>query len=155
MKTIFLKVILSVVILLKKLQRIFINFHEWIFKRKELQQSKTMASLLEQEADLMASTIKIKSEQIEKGEAILNMLYSGDAVRLTHNEKGMILDAIEYVPFKEGIELPETKAQVRITWRELREKIKLHLKADPVVEKMDITPEAEPEAKEDDDTKLA
>ena len=89
----------------------------------------------------MESIIKSKGEQIEKGEHILNMLYSGDAVRLTHNEKGMILDALVHLSFREYIELPGTKAHIRITYRGLREKIKLHLKEEP--------------AKEDDDTKLA
>lgn len=127
MKTLFLKGILFLVILLKKLQRIFINFHEWIFKRKELLKYKTCAGLLEGEVETLGE--------------IKRLLTSGESVNLTWNEKGMILNAIEYVPFKEGIELPETKAQTRITWRELREKIKLHMKEDMV--------------KEDDETKGA
>ena len=57
------------------------------------------------------------------------MLYSGDAVRLTHPETGMILNALKADQFKEKIELPATKAHVRIIYRELKEKLGLHYKA--------------------------
>ena len=130
----------------KKIKRFPGYLWEKIFQRKELNRLAVSEHLLKKE-------VEEKAEHIEKGEDILKLLYSGDAIRLTHNEKGMILDAIEYVPFRETIELPETKAHVRITWRNLREKIKLHLKENPVVDEIREAPETEPEVKEDDETK--
>lgn len=132
--------------MIKKIKRIFINFHEWIFKRKELLKFKTQANLLEKEVDG-------KTKEIEAGNEVLEMLYAGVAVRLTHQEKRMIIDAIEYVPFREAIELPETKAYIRITWRGLREKIRRHLKWDPSPAEIGEAPKRELEAKEGDETK--
>ena len=124
-----------------KIKRILGDVWEKIFQRRELNRLAVSEHLLKKE--------------VEAGEKVLKMLYSGDAVRLTHNEKGMILNAIEHIPFREFIELPDTKAHIRITWRELREKIKLHLKEDPVVDEIREAPEKEPEVKEDDETKGA
>lgn len=97
------------------------NLIEKIFKRKELEKYKNSASILEKEVEEKASIIAKQDLQ-------LIVLKSGQNINLTHNEKGMILNAIEHIPFREFIELPETKAILRITWRNLQEKIKLHLK---------------------------
>ena len=88
---------------------------EKIFRRKELQASKLDVSFLKDRVKLLTT---------------------GDSVDLDQHERRMILSAIEYVPFREAVELPETRAFTRNVWRGLREKIQLSIK------------------KEDDDTTL-
>ncbi len=92
----------------------FRDFFEKIFRRKELAKYKTSAALLEKEVD-------------EKTEEI-RLLTTGESVNLDQHERNMILSAIEYVPFREAVELPETKAMVRKIYRGLREKIQLCIK---------------------------
>lgn len=101
---------------------------EKIFRRKELLKYKTSAGLLEKERDILEGTNKF--------------LTTGGSVSLTREEKGMLINALEHDPFKAIIELPATKAQTRITWRDLRKKLKLHF-----INKVDD------EIKEDDETK--
>ena len=120
--------------MIKKTKRFLGDLWEKIFKRKELQKFKTQADLLEKEVEEKESIIEGQASQ-------LRLLKSGDAVSLTHHEVGMIINAIEHKPFRDIIELPVTKAQTRIIWRDLRRKLKLHLKEEPV--------------KEDDETKEA
>lgn len=114
---------------------------EKIFRRKELAKYKSSAEILEKEVE-------------EKAEEI-GILTSGESIRLTQHEKRMVLLAIEEKPFRVQIELPITKAHIRVIYRELREKIKLHLKEDPVVDEIREAPEKEPEVKEDEETKEA
>ena len=80
---------------------------EKIFRRKEL-------------ADL--------KEDVQEKAAQIKRLTTGDSMHLDQHERRMILSAIEYVPFREAVELPETKAHVRAIWRELREKIKVSIR---------------------------
>ena len=110
---------------------------EKIFRRRELRATKLEASFLAGEVKLLTT---------------------GDSVRLDEHERNMILSAIEYVPFREAVELPQTKAWVRKVWRRLREKIQLSIKKDRIPDRMDITPdrpERPPEVEEDDETKEA
>lgn len=135
MKTLFLRGILLIVTLLKKLQGIFVNFHEWIFKRKELQKFKTQANLLEGEVEILDQS---RQELTQK----VFLLINGQAVNLTQPEREMIKKAIEYKDFKEWIETPVTLAHYRMTWRSLKEKITIS-----IIEEVDLA------EKEDDETK--
>lgn len=121
--------------MIKKIKRIFINFHEWIFKRKELLKFKTQANLLEGEVEILEQARKELTEKVM-------LLTNGQAVNLTQPERGMILAAIKSPPFKNWIELPQTKAHVRATWRSLKEKITIS-----IVEEVDLAEQ------EDDETK--
>lgn len=67
-------------------------------------------------------------KEVKEKTAKIDRLLSGDIIYLDQHEKRMILAAIELPPFKARVELPATKAQVRIIWRGLREKIKLNIK---------------------------
>lgn len=86
---------------------------EKTFRRKELQASKLNASFLKDRVKLLTT---------------------GDSVDLDQYERRMILSAIEYVPFREAIELPETRAFTRKVWRGLREKIQLSIKKEDKIE---------------------
>lgn len=97
-------------------KNMFENLWEKIFRRKELQKYRTSADLLEQERGILEETNRL--------------LMSGYVIHLNQQETMMIQWAIEHGPFRKMIEEPKTKAIVRRTWRDLREKIKLHLKAD-------------------------
>jgi len=105
----------------KKIKRFIGDLIEKIFKRKELLKFKTQADLLEKEVEEKVNIIKGQAEIISK-------ITTGKYVHLTQYEKRMILTAIENPAFKDWLETPATKAQDRITWRDLREKMKLHLK---------------------------
>lgn len=117
------------------LKRLIGDLIEKIFKRKELQKFKTQASLLEKEVEEQEDELKDRSE-------VICLLTSGMTMNLTQPERYMIRDAIKYVPFKEAIELPATKAHIRMTWRSLEEKITRSLRKEVNIE-----------AKEDDETK--
>lgn len=106
----------------------FRDLWEKIFRRKELQLYKTDIDLLEKERDILEETNRL--------------LTSGHTIHLNQQETMMVEWAIEHGDFRKMIEEPKTKAIVRRTWRNLREKVKLHLKKD-----------REPE-KDDDDTTL-
>jgi len=67
-------------------------------------------------------------KEVETKNGLIKLLTSGYTIHLTQYETQMILWAIEFKPLRELIELPKTKAAVRIIWRDLREKIKQHLK---------------------------
>jgi hypothetical protein len=69
----------------------------------------------------------LKKEVKEKA-AKIDLLLSGDLMYLDQHEKRMILAAIELPPFRARVELPATKAHVRIVWRDLREKLKMYIK---------------------------
>ena len=122
--------------MLKKIKGFPGYLWEKIFKRKALRESRLDVSFLKDRVKLLAE---------------------GEDVALDQHERNMILSAIEYVPFREAVELPETKAWVRKVYRRLREKIQLSIKADRVPDRMDIPkePSFEPEVKEDDETKEA
>lgn len=119
----------------------FTGLIEKIFRRKALLKYKTSAGLLE--------------DDVDEKDRLIELLTSGYVVHLNHQETLMILLAIEYKNFREKVEAPLTKAIVRRTWRSLREKIKLHIKEDPVVDEIREAPESEPEVKEDDETREA
>lgn len=93
--------------MLKKIKRIIGDLIEKVFKRMELHNIKLEASFLKD---------RVKH------------LTSGESVNLDQHERRMILSAIEYVPFREAVELPETKAYIRTIWRRLRRKIQLSIK---------------------------
>jgi len=107
--------------MLKKTKKIIGDLWEKIFKRKELLKVKLEVSFLKEEVGKKESIIESQSSQ-------LKLLKSGDNVKLNQAERMMILNTIEYKPVREVIQLPATKAHVRITWRGLRKKIKLSLK---------------------------
>lgn len=85
----------------------FKDLIEKIFKRKEL-------------ADL--------KEDVQEKKAQIKRLITGDSMHLDQHERRMIKTAIEFPAFRARVELPETKAHVRIVWRDLREKIKMSIK---------------------------
>ena len=128
MKTLFSKGILELEILLRKIWEIPGILHEWVFRRKALGWCKATSKILEKEVE----------EKTEK----IRVLTSGHTIHLNQQETMMVEWAIEYKDFRKMIEEPKTKAIVRNTWRDLREKVKLHLKKD-----------REP-AKDDDETTL-
>lgn len=105
----------------------FKDLWEKIFRRKELAKYKTSAALLEKE--------------VEEKENKIKLLTTGNSVALDQRERRMILSAIEYVPFRKSIELPQTQAHVRNIWRRTREKIQLSIKKE------------DREPKENDETK--
>jgi hypothetical protein len=74
-----------------------------------------------QELEALAQEVGEKEEEIR-------LLTTGDSMKLDQHERRMILDAIEYIPFREAIELPETKAWIRIIWRDIRKKIQMSIK---------------------------
>lgn len=82
----------------------------------------------------------------------VNLLQEGDSIYLDQKERLMLLSALEYVPFREAVEIPETKHSVRQVYRRTREKLQILIRAYPIPDKMDIIPDP-PEAKEDDETK--
>lgn len=55
-------------------------------------------------------------------------LVTGDSVRLTMGERRMIVDAIESPPYKDRVELPQTRKHIRAVRNSLREKIKASLR---------------------------
>lgn len=110
--------------MLKKIKEFPGYLWEKIFRRKELRASQLNASFLKDRVKLLTS---------------------GDSVILDEHERNMILSAIEYVPFREAVELPETKAMVRKIYRKLREKIQLSIKKEDGLQP----------TKEDDETKEA
>lgn len=122
----------------KKIKRFLRDLWEKIFKRKELQKFKTQASLLEGEVEILDQS---RQELTQK----VLLLINGVAVNLTQPERQMIKDAIEYAPFREAIELPETKAHIRITWRSLREKITIS-----IMEEVDLAEQEDNETKAGD-----
>jgi hypothetical protein len=96
-----------------------------------------------------------EQEKIIKGQAeIIDLLTTGETMHLDQHERRMILRAIELPPFREMIDAPKTKHYVRVVFRKLREKLKVSIKADPVVDRMDI-PKEPVEVKEDDETRGA
>lgn len=78
----------------------------------------------------------------------INLLTEGDNIYMNQQERMMVLSALEYVPFKKAIELPETKYHVRGVYRRIREKIQILIRKEEREAR-----EAEPEAKDDDETK--
>jgi len=100
--------------IIRFLRVFFTGVIEKIFRRKELVKYKTSAALLEKE--------------VEEKEDLIKRLTTGNSVALDQPERRMILSAIEYVPFREAVELPETKAHIRNVWRRTREKIQLSIK---------------------------
>jgi len=102
--------------MIKKVKRFFGDLWEKIFKRMELHNIKLEASFLKDKVGELEKAEKEMSETI-------CLLTSGMTMNLTQPERHMIRDAMKYVPFKEAIELPETKAHIRMTWRSLEEKI--------------------------------
>lgn len=84
--------------------KIFKEFFEKIFKRKELRESKLDASFLRDRVKLLTS---------------------GDSVALDQHERRLILLALEFKPFAAEIQMPATKFYIRGLWRRIREKIKL------------------------------
>ncbi len=74
-----------------------------------------------QELEALAKEVGEKDEKIW-------LLTTGDSMKLDQHERNMILSAIEYVPFREATELPETKAWIRKVWRGLREKLQMSIK---------------------------
>lgn len=85
----------------------------------------------------------------------INLLTEGDSIYLDQKERMMLLSALEHIPFKEAVEIPETKHSIRQVYRRVREKLQILIRAYPTPDKMDVTPEPEPEVKEDDETKEA
>lgn len=123
--------------MIKKARRFIGDLIEKIFKRKELLKFKTSADLLEKEVG------KLEKAEKEMSETIC-LLTSGQTMNLTQNERRMILWALDLQYFKDIIQLPQTKAHFRITYRELREQITRSL-----VKEVDLA------EKEDDETKEA
>ncbi len=114
--------------IMDNLRLFFTGVIEKIFQRKALLKYKTSAGLLE--------------DDVDEKDRLIQLLTSGYVVHLNQQETMMILLATEYKDFREMVKQPLTKAIVRRTWRDLRDKIKLHLKEDHP-------------PKEDDDTKQA
>ena len=84
-------------------------------------------------------------DDVDEKDRLIQLLTSGYVVHLNTQETMMILLAIEYKDFREMVKQPLTKAIVRRTWRDLREKIKLHLKEDHVAKENDEKKEAKVE----------
>lgn len=94
-------------VLWMKLRAKLSNRIEKIFRRKRL-------AYLEAQNKLLAD---------------MNMnLVTGDSVRLTFDERKLLLNAIEAPHFKDRIELPQTKRYIRIVRNNLREKMRASLK---------------------------
>ena len=120
--------------IIRFLRRFFTGLIEKIFRRKTLAKYKTTAGLLE--------------DDVDEKERLIQLLTSGYVVHLNQQETLMILLAIEYKAFREMVKAPLTKAIVRRTWRDLREKIKLHLKEEHMKFKIDAPPKKDDETKE-------
>lgn len=106
------------------------NLIEKIFRRKELADSKEALDICKDHLD----TCRKKRDLLIEMNTLLT---TGDSVQLTQNERKMVLNAIEFKPFREVIEEPRTKRADRDTWKGLREKIKACL--DEVVSEDDDT----------------
>ena len=111
--------------LIKEIYTVFVNFHEKIFKRKELLKYKTSAALLEQERDILEGTNRF--------------LTTGNSMNLTQLERRMILNAIESEVWWAGYHLPPYKAHPRIMRKEIRGKFKLSIKKEDEVQEDDET----------------
>jgi hypothetical protein len=101
--------------------------------------------------EIIEHGVKVAAEN----EAKITLLTRGEAVNMDRAERLMALSALEYVPFREGVELPETKHNVRQVYRRLREKLRILARRDAISDSLDITAPDGPEVEEDDETKEA